>query len=118
MENEKSLSAEIQNLQADLRLQQKNFQEIEELLRRFRRSSYDSGHSYFPGGLDLAALLALLMSGKASGGDVWGRIGREQRFRLPRHGPRGGGRLFPGGFGRGSGGGQIGSGGFGTGGGF
>lgn len=118
MEEEKSLSAEIQNLQADLRLQQKNFQEIEELRRRFRRSSYDSGHSYFPGGLDLAALLALLISGKASGGDVWGRIGREQRFRLPRHSPRGGGRLFPGGFGRGSGGGQIGSGGFRTGGGF
>jgi chromosome segregation ATPase len=131
-QEEQSLSAEIENLQSDLQRQQKSFQEIEELRRRFRRSGYDSGHSYFPGGLDLGALLALLLAGRTSGGDVWGRIGREQEFRLPRHrhgrGPDGG--LFPGGFGRGgaggfpdifgggSGGGGIGGGGFRTGGGF
>ncbi|MBN2034619.1 MAG: hypothetical protein JW836_15210 [Deltaproteobacteria bacterium] len=118
MDEEQSLSAEIQNLQSDVHRQQKSFQEIEELRRRFRRSHYDSGHSYFPGGLDLGALLALLMSGRTSGGDVWGRIGREQQFRLPRQGSAGGGGLFHGGFGRGgSGGGRsIGGGGFRTGG--
>jgi hypothetical protein len=133
MAEEQSLSAEIGNLQSELDRQQKSFQEIEELRRRFRRSGYDSGHSYFPGGLDLAALLALLLSGRASGGDVWGRIGREQEFRLPRQHRHGRGRdgdFFPGGFGGGSGGlpdifgggagggGNIGGGGFRTGGGF
>ncbi|MCU0562117.1 MAG: hypothetical protein MUD16_18255 [Desulfobacterales bacterium] len=135
-EAEQTLSAEIERLQSELQRQQKSFQEIEELRRRFRRSGYDSGHSYFPGGLDLAALLALLMSGRASGQDVWGRIGREQEFRPPRHrqGQGGGGDFFPGGFGRGGGGsfpdifgggggsggggGEIGGGGFRTGGGF
>lgn len=137
-QEERSLSAEIENLQSELQRQQKRFQEVEELRRRFRRSGYDSGHSYFPGGLDLAALLALLLSGRASGGDVWGRIGREQEFRLPRqhrHGRENDGGFFPGGFGggRGSGGGfpdifgggsggdgggDIGGGGFRTGGGF
>ena len=137
MEEEQSLSAEIENLQADVRRHQSRFQELEELRRRFRRSHYDSGHSYFPGGFDLGALLALLISGRASGGDVWGRIGREQQFRLPRQQPdAGGGDVFPGGFGGGGGfpdifgggsgggggggggGGSIGGGGFRTGGGF
>lgn len=135
MEEERSLSAETENLQSELHRQQKRFQEVEELRRRFRRSDYDSGHSYFPGGLDLAALLALLLSGRASGGDVWGRIGREQEFRLPgrhRHGRDSDGGFFPGGFGggsggfpdisgggsRGGGGGDFGGGGFRTGGGF
>jgi chromosome segregation ATPase len=132
MAEEQSLSAEIGNLQSELHRQQKSFQEIEELRRRFRRSGYDSGHSYFPGGLDLAALLALLLSGRASGGDVWGRIGREQEFRLPRqhrHGRDRDGGFFPGGLGGGGGlpdifgggsggGGSIGGGGFRTGGGF
>jgi chromosome segregation ATPase len=132
MAEEQSLSAEIGNLQSELQRQQKSFQEIEELRRRFRRSGYDSGHSYFPGGLDVAALLALLLSGRASGGDVWGRIGREQEFRLPRqhrHGRERDGGFFPGGFGGGrglpdifgggsGGGGTIGGGGFRTGGGF
>jgi hypothetical protein len=100
MEEEQSMSAEIENLQSKLRRQQKSFQDVEELRRRFRRSDYDSGHSYFPGGLELGALLALLMSGRAAGGEVWGRIGREQGFRLPRHRPEpGGGNVFPGGFG-------------------
>jgi chromosome segregation ATPase len=136
-EEEQSLSADIERLQSELQRQQKSFQEIEELRRRFRRSGYDSGHSYFPGGLDLAALLALLLSGRASGGDVWGRIGREQEFRLPgrhRHGRDSDGGFFPGGFGggggsgggfpdifgggSGGGGGSIGGGGFRTGGGF
>jgi hypothetical protein len=129
---EQSLSAEIETLQSELRRQQKSFQEVEELRRRFRRSGYDSGHSYFPGGLDLGALLALLLAGRASGGDVWGRIGREQEFRLPRQHRHGRGRdggFFPGGGGGfpdifGSGGdsggegGDIGGGGFRTGGGF
>ncbi len=135
MEEERSLSAETENLQSELQRQQKSFQDVEELRRRFRRSGYDSGHSYFPGGLDLAALLALLLSGRASGGDVWGRIGREQEFRLPRqhrHGRENDGGFFPGGFGGGGGGfpdifgggsgggggGDIGGGGFRTGGGF
>lgn len=129
-EEEQALSAEIENLQSDVRRHQSSFQEIEELRRRFRRSHYDSGHSYFPGGFDLGALLALLLSGRASGGDVWGRIGREQEFRLPRQRPGpGGGDAFPGGFGgggfpdvfgggSGGGGGTIGGGGFRTGGGF
>jgi len=131
MEEEQSLSAEIENLQAEVRRHQNSFQELEELRRRFRRSHYDSGHSYFPGGFDLGSLLALLLAGRASGGDVWGRIGREQQFRLPRRRPEpGGDDLFPGGFGGGSGfpdifgggsgggGGGIGGGGFRTGGGF
>lgn len=116
---EQSLSAEIENLQSELHRQQKSFQEIEELRRRFRRSGYDSGHSYFPPGLDLGALLAMLLAGRASGGDVWGRIGREQEFRMPRqhrHGRGHDGDFFPGGFG--GGGGDIGGGGFRTGGGF
>ncbi len=101
MEEEKSLSAEIERLQSEVRRHQDSFQQLEELRRRFRSSHYDSGHSYFPGGFDLGSLLALLLAGRASGGDVWGRIGREQEFRLPRqrHGREGGG--FPGGFGRG-----------------
>ncbi len=109
MDEEQFLSAEIKNLQSDLRRQRDSFQEIEELRRRFRRSHYDSGHSYFPGGFEMGALLAMLMSGRASGGDIWGRIGRKQQFRLPRHGPTTGKEPFPGGFG---------SGGFRTGGGF
>jgi chromosome segregation ATPase len=134
-EEEQSLSAEIENLQSELHRQQKSFQEIEELRRRFRRSGYDSGHSYFPPGLDLGALLALLLAGRESGGDIWGRIGRDQEFRLPqqhRHGRGRGGGFFPGGFGGGGGfpdvfgggggsggrGGDIGGGGFRTGGGF
>jgi hypothetical protein len=134
-EEEQSLSSEIENLQSELHRQQKSFQEIEELRRRFRRSDYDSGHSYFPGGLDLGALLALLLAGRATGGDIWGRIGREQEFRMPRqhrHGRGHDGGFFPGGFGgeggfpdifgggggSGGGGGDIGGGGFRTGGGF
>lgn len=109
MDEEQFLSAEIKNLQSDLHRQRDSFQEIEELRRRFRRSHYDSGHSYFPGGFEMGALLAMLMSGRASGGDIWGRIGRKQQFRLPRHGPTTGKEPFPGGFG---------SGGFRTGGGF
>jgi hypothetical protein len=130
IEEEQSLAAEIENLQTEVRRHQSSFQELEELRRRFRRSHYDSGHSYFPGGFDLGTLLALLLSGRASGGDVWGRIGREQQFRLPRHrhgqagddglrGGFGGGGGFPDIFGGGSGGGGgLGGGGFRTGGGF
>ena len=139
-EEEKSLSAEIESLQDEVRLHQGSFQELEELRRRFRRSQYDSGHSYFPGSFDLGAVLAMLLAGRASAGDVWGRIGREQEFRLPRQrhghgggfgggggfpdifgGGSGGGGGFPGDFGGGSGGGgggDIGGGGFRTGGGF
>jgi chromosome segregation ATPase len=124
MEEEQALSAEIETLPSEVRRHQDNFQELEELRRRFRRSDYDSGHSYFPGGFDLGALLALLMAGRSSGDDVWGRIGREQEFRLPRHRHgRGGGDAFPGGFGGGGGfpdifDGGLGGGGFRTGGGF
>ncbi|MBW2487603.1 MAG: hypothetical protein JRE72_09295, partial [Deltaproteobacteria bacterium] len=78
-EEEERLLAEVQNLQSQIHQQQKNYREIDELRRRFRRRSYDSDHSVFPGGFQLAALLSLLMSGRASGGDVWDRIDREQQ---------------------------------------
>jgi hypothetical protein len=112
-QEEKSLADEIRTLQAQERQQQQSYRELEELRRRYRRRGYDSRHSQFPGGFELGALLALLMSGKTTGRDVWDRIDREQQFRRPRT-PRGfGGGIFPGGFGGGMGGG-----GFGTGGGF
>jgi DNA repair exonuclease SbcCD ATPase subunit len=116
-EQEEALLAEVQNLQSQIHQQQKNYREIEGLRRRFRRRSYDSDHSFFPGGFELAALLGLLMSGRASGGDVWDRIDREQRFRRPRTPVDFGGGVFPGGFG-GGGGGGMGGGGFRTGGSF
>lgn len=120
-QEEKNLSAAIKELQAQESRNQQSFQDLEDLRRRFRQSSYDSRHSYFPGGFELAVLLEMLMSGRASGGDVWDRIGREQRFRRPRTPPDFGGGVFPGGFGgrsRGGGGfgGGIGGGGFRTGG--
>ncbi|MGD9056106.1 MAG: hypothetical protein PVF38_08195 [Desulfobacterales bacterium] len=117
-EEEEGLLAEIQNLQSQIHQQQKNYREIDELRRRFRRRSYDSDHSVFPGGFQLAALLSLLMSGRASGGDVWDRIDREQQFRRPRTPVDFGGGVFPGGFGGGMGGGGMGGGGFRTGGSF
>jgi hypothetical protein len=98
-QEEKNLSAEIKELQTQESRNQQSFQELEDLRRRFRQSSYDSRHSYFPGGFELAVLLGMLMSGRASGGDVWDRIGREQRFRQPRTPPDFGGGVFPGGFG-------------------
>jgi hypothetical protein len=116
-EQEEALLAEVQNLQSQIHQQQKNYREIDELRRRFRRRSYDSDHSVFPGGFQLAALLSLLMSGRASGGDVWDRIDREQQFRRPRTPVDFGGGVFPGGFG-GGGGGGMGGGGFRTGGSF
>jgi hypothetical protein len=116
-QEEQELLAEVQDLQSQMEQQQKNFQEIDELKRRFRRSSYDSNHSFFPGGFQLAALLGMLMCGRASGGDVWDRIDREQQFRRPRTPIDFGGGVFPGGSGGGFGGG-LGGGGFRTGGGF
>jgi len=114
---EQALLAEVQNLQAQVQQLQKNYQEIDELRRRFRRRSYDSDHSFFPSGFQLAALLSLLMSGRASGGDVWDRIDREQQFRRPRTPVDFGGGVFRGGFGGGRRGG-MGGGGFRTGGSF
>jgi DNA repair exonuclease SbcCD ATPase subunit len=114
-DQEKALLAEVQNLQSQIDQHQKNYREIEGLRRRFRRRSYDSDHSVFPGGFELAALLGLLMSGRASGGDVWDRIDREQQFRRPRTPVDFGGGVFPGGFGSGGG---MGGGGFRTGGSF
>jgi hypothetical protein len=123
-EEEKRVESEILALQARERQQQQSYRELEELRRRYRRRGYDSRHSHFPGGFELGALLALLMSGQKSGRDVWGQIDREQRFRKPRT-PKGfGGGMFPGGFGGGMGGGGfgtgggLGGGGFRTGGGF
>ncbi len=122
-QQEKNLTEEIKQLQAQESRNQQSFRELDDLRRRFRQSSYDSQHSYFPSGFQLAALLGMLLSGRASGGDVWDRIGREQRFRLPRTPPDFGGGMFPGGFGRGSRGGGgfgggMGGGGFRTGGNF
>ena len=122
-QEEKSIAQEIKDLQAQENQQQLTYRELEDLRRQFRRSGYDSRHSYFPGGFELAALLGMLLSGRTSGRDVWGRIDREQKFRRPRT-PRGfGGGIFPGGFGGGSRGGGgfgggMGGGGFRTGGGF
>jgi hypothetical protein len=120
-QEEKGIAQEIKDLQAQEHQQQLTYRELEDLRRQFRRSGYDSRHSYFPGGFELAALLGMLLSGRTSGRDVWGRIDREQKFRRPRT-PRGfGGGIFPGGFGGGSGGGfggGMGGGGFRTGGGF
>jgi chromosome segregation ATPase len=108
-QEEKNVEDEIHALQTEERQQQQSYRELEELRRRYRRRGYDSRHSQFPGGFEVGALLAMLMSGKTTGRDVWDRIDREQQFRKPRT-PRGfGGGMFPGGFG---------GGGFGTGGGF
>ena len=100
-QEEQRIQAELDRLQSQERQHQRAYQDLEALRRRYRRSGYDSNHSYFPSGFDLAALLALVLSGKSSGRDAWDRIDREQRFRRPRT-PRdfGGGR-FPGGFGGG-----------------
>jgi len=120
-QEETRLIAETEELQAQERQHQQSFSELEDLRRRFRQSSYDSRYSYFPSGFELAALLGMLMSGRASGGDVWDRIDREQRFRQPRTPRDFGGGVFPGGFGggrRGGFGGGFGGGGMGGGGGF
>lgn len=96
-------------------------QELEELRRRFRRRNYDSRHSQFPGGFELAVFLGRLLAGRMSGGGVWDKIRRNQRFRRPRAPKDFGGGIFPGGFGgrgRGGFGGGFGKGGFGGGGGF
>ncbi|MGD2000796.1 MAG: hypothetical protein PVJ00_09525 [Desulfobacterales bacterium] len=116
---EKKVENDIEELQSQERQQQQSYKELEALRRQYRRSGYDSGYSTFPRGFDMAALLALLMSGRSTGRDVWGRIDREQQFRRPRT-PRGfGGGLFGGGFRSGGGfGGGMGGGGFRTGGGF
>ena len=116
-EQEKALLAEVQNLQSQVHQLQKNYQEIDELKRQFRRRGYDSDHSVFPSGFQLAALLSLLMSGRTSGRDVWDRIDRDQQFRRPRTPVDFGGGVFRGGFGGGRRGG-MGGGGFRTGGSF
>ncbi len=122
-QEEKSITQDIKDLQSQERQQQQTYREFEDLQRQFRRSGYDSRHSYFPGGFELAALLGMLLSGRTSGRDVWGRIDREQQFRRPRTPRDFGGGIFPGGFGGGSRGGGgfgggMGGGGFRTGGGF
>lgn len=101
-QEEKNRIAEIAALQEQESQHQQSFRELEDLRRRFRQSSYDSRHSHFPSGFELATLLGMLMSGRASGGDVWDRIDREQRFRRPRTPPDFGGGVFSGGFGGGS----------------
>jgi len=116
---EKKIESGIEELQTREHQQQQSYKEMEALRRQYRRSGYDSGYSTFPRGFDMAAILALLMSGRSTGRDVWDRIDREQQFRRPRT-PRGfGGGLFGGGFRTGGGfGGGMGGGGFRTGGGF
>jgi hypothetical protein len=122
-QEEKKITNEIEGLQSQEHQHQQAYRELEDLRRQFRRSGYDSRHSYFPGGFELAALLGMLLSGRTSGRDVWGRIDREQQFRRPRTPRDFGGGIFPGGFGGGSRGGGgfgggMGGGGFRTGGGF
>ena len=109
----KRIEARIDTLKSHERQHQQSSKELEDLSRQYRRSGYDSGYSTFPSGFDLAALLAMMMSGRSSGRDVWDLIDREQRFRRPRTPRELSGGLFPGGLGGGSGGG-----GFRTGGGF
>jgi chromosome segregation ATPase len=115
---EEKISAEIREVQAEADRSRQGFQELEALRRRFRQSQYDSGHSYFPGGFDLGALLGMLMGGATSGGDVWDRIQREQKFQRPRTPENFGGGIFPPGLGRGGRSGGFGGGGFRSGGGF
>jgi len=111
------LTAQISKLREEAVQRQQSMQELEELRRRFRRRNYDSQHSEFPGGFDLAVLLGQLLAGRMSGGGVWDRVRQNQRFRRPRAPRDFGGGIFPGGFGgRGRGGGF--GGGFGGGGGF
>jgi chromosome segregation ATPase len=123
-QEEKKVETEIAALQSQESQHQQSYKELEDLRRQYRRRGYDSGYSTFPGGFDMAALLALLLSGRSSGRDVWGRIDREQQFRRPRIPRDFGGGIFPGGFGGGgfrSGGGfggGMGGGGFRTGGDF
>ena len=114
---DQQLADEIKQLRAEETRRQKSLQELDELRRRFRRRNYDSRHSHFPGGFELAILLGRLLAGRMSGGGVWDQIRRNQRFRRPRAPKDFGGGIFPGGFGgRGRGGGF--GGGFGGGGGF
>ncbi len=123
LQEEKNLVEGIKELQEQERQHQQSFRELEDLRRRFRQSDYDSQQSYFPSGFELAALLGMLLSGRASGGDIWDRIGREQQFRRPRTPRDFGGGVLPGGCGRrsagrGGFGGRMGGGGFRTGGNF
>lgn len=114
---ERHLTDEIRQIREMEARRQKSLQELDELRRRFRRRNYDSRHSHFPGGFELAILLGRLLAGRVSGGGVWDQIRRNQRFRRPRAPKDFGGGIFPGGFGgRGRGGGF--GGGFGGGGGF
>lgn len=116
-QEERHLTREIKALEEQERRQQQSLRELEEVRRRFRQSSYDSRYSYFPSGFELATLLGMLLAGRASSGDIWDRIGREQRFRRPRTprdfgggvfaGRLGGGRSGRGSFGRGIGGGGF-----------
>jgi chromosome segregation ATPase len=114
-DKETQMLVEMESLKQVERRNQEAHRELEDLRRRFRRNHYDANHSYFPGGFDLAALLALLMAGRTRGDDVWERIGRGQRFRRPRVPEDFGGGIFgrggfgksPGGFGGGFGGGGF-----------
>ncbi len=118
-DEEKRVEIEIEELQSKERQDQQSYKELEDLRRQYRRSGYDSGYSYFPSGFDMAAMLAMLLSGKSSGRNVWDRIDREQQFHKPRTPRDFGGGMFPGGFRSGGGfGGGMGGGGFRTGGAF
>ena len=119
----KALVDEINRVRREEAGHRSRLEELDELRRRFRRRNYDSRHSYFPGGFDLAVLLGRILAGSMSGGGVWDQIRRNQRFRRPRTPRDFGGGIFPGGFGGpgrggGFGGGFGGGGGFKTGGGF
>jgi chromosome segregation ATPase len=119
-QEEKQVAGEINRIHGEEAGNQRSFQELEQLRRKFRDSGYDSGHSFFPGGFDLAGLLSRLARGGAGHGDVWEQLRREQRFRKPKTSRHFGGGTSP--FDRGSGprtgGGFGGGGGFSKGGGF
>jgi hypothetical protein len=113
----KRLTDEIRRIREEETRRQKQLQELDELRRKFRRRNYDSHHSHFPGGFELALLLGRLLAGSMSGGGVWDQIRRHQSFKRPRVPKDFGGGIFPGGFGGRRRGGGFG-GGFGGGGGF
>jgi DNA repair exonuclease SbcCD ATPase subunit len=113
----KRLTDEIGRIREEDSRRQKQLHELDELRRKFRRRNYDSHHSHFPGGFELALLLGRLLAGSMSGGGVWDQIRRHQRFKRPRAPKDFGGGIFPGGFGGRRRGGRFG-GGFGGGGGF
>lgn len=126
-----SLQAELEPLRDRQRDALSALRNLEDLRRRFRQHGYDAADSVFDSSFDISDLLGGLLRG-ALVGDVWGRLGRHQRFRRRSSSSSstgwsvlgsvlssgGGGGFGGGGFSTGGGFGGGGGGGFSTGGGF